>query len=530
MADAGITAPFFPIIYVRGYAGTDSEIEDTVSDPYMGFNLGSTRIRTLWTGETERFYFESPLVRLMKDFNYRDVYTSGKNMTELKELPPGQIAGRSIIVYRYYDEVSSTFGSGKQIAMEDFGAGLSKLILTLRDRTCKTPADRDKFRVYLIGHSMGGLVIRCFLQNDAIGSREARNCVDKVFTYAAPHNGIEFEIIGNVPAFFTAQSVDNFNRSRMCQYLSLPSETKDVNKLNGKFPVDRFFCLIGTNAKDYAVAAGWSSRVVGPFSDGLVRINNAVVFDDTDDPVLPTKLGPRAYVHRSHSGHYGIVNSEEGYQNLTRFLFGDLHVEGYLEIEKLTLPNELQIAMKKGKEINASYHFECVSRVRGAHWDLSRRLSSENSTVFRKYGELFPTEADPDIDRPNHFRPQLFTAFLLADARVNKRRKSLGFAIDLGVLVPDYHIGGMLWLNSHYPGGYIFRDKINLEAIPPGDENGSWLLRYGFDSKTPNATNETASGTMKDDALEFRIPVVQPNRPGIVANLVLIARNWNAWH
>jgi hypothetical protein len=31
-------------------------------------------------------------------------------------------------------------------------------------------------------------------------------------------------------------------------------------------------------------------------------------------------------VHRSHGGRYGIVNSEEGYQNLQRFLFGDLEV------------------------------------------------------------------------------------------------------------------------------------------------------------------------------------------------------------
>lgn len=31
-------------------------------------------------------------------------------------------------------------------------------------------------------------------------------------------------------------------------------------------------------------------------------------------------------MHRSHSGRYGIVNSEEGYQNLRRFLLGDLEV------------------------------------------------------------------------------------------------------------------------------------------------------------------------------------------------------------
>ena len=28
----------------------------------------------------------------------------------------------------------------------------------------------------------------------------------------------------------------------------------------------------------------------------------------------------RAFIHRAHSGPLGMVNSEEGYQNLTRFL------------------------------------------------------------------------------------------------------------------------------------------------------------------------------------------------------------------
>ena len=45
-----------------------------------------------------------------------------------------------------------------------------------------------------------------------------------------------------------------------------------------------------------------------------------------------------AYVYRSHSGYYGIVNSEEGYQNLTRFLFGDVRIDGSLEVRDITLP------------------------------------------------------------------------------------------------------------------------------------------------------------------------------------------------
>ena len=67
------------------------------------------------------------------------------------------------------------------------------------------------------------------------------------------------------------------------------------------------FCLIGTDAADY----GLVSKAVGPKSDGLVQIDNAYV-----------KNASRSFVHRSHSGVYGEVNSEEGYQNLRRFLCG----------------------------------------------------------------------------------------------------------------------------------------------------------------------------------------------------------------
>ena len=39
-----ITPPYYPIIYVRGYAATMRQIEETVGTPYMGFNLGWVRL------------------------------------------------------------------------------------------------------------------------------------------------------------------------------------------------------------------------------------------------------------------------------------------------------------------------------------------------------------------------------------------------------------------------------------------------------------------------------------------------------
>jgi hypothetical protein len=116
---------------------------------------------------------------------------------------------------------------------------------------------------------------------------------------------------------------------------------------------------------------------------------------------------------------------------------------------------------------------------------------------------------------------------LSTSARVNIRRPSLGFSVDLGVLVPDYEVDGELWLNNHYAGGYIFREKINLEAIPSRTDDGLWELRYGFDSNTPNRATKTAERAAADAALQFRIPVIQSNKPGIDATLIVTARPWN---
>jgi hypothetical protein len=527
VARAAIQPPHFPIIYVRGYAGTEGEIEDTVADPYMGFNVGTTKIRQAWTGAVSRHYFESPVVRLMKQHGYTDVYTDGEDMPGREAIP-----ARSIVVFRYYDQVSTAFGSGERTPIEQFGEELGELILRLRQRVCgDDPAALEAFRVYLVGHSMGGLIIRCMLQNQKLGGNaegrrrmaEARRLVDKVFTYASPHNGIDFQIIGNVPAILTANDVNNFNRPRMADYLGLPTKgpaaAKEVHSLNGAFDPERFFCLIGTNALDYAAANGWSTRAVGPYSDGLVRINNAFVTGPSGQPDDPVRLAPRAYVHRSHSGHFGIVNSEEGYQNLTRFLFGDVRVDGVLDVHSLSLPASLEKRRAAGEKVRASYHFEAIARVRGVHWDLSRRVASEHSTVFRRYDELFPDAAklaDPAVRR-HHERPHLFTAFLSSGARVEKRRRSLGFSLDLGVLVPTYEVDGVLWLKDHFDGGYIFRDKINLEAIPPGGEQRQWRLRFGYDSRTPNRVTMEADPLAGQGAVEFRIPVEQNSSPGIKA-------------
>ena len=552
-------APYHPIIYVRGFAGTQGEIEDTVGDPYMGFNVGSTKARQVWDGKMRRYYFESPLVRLkdepiwrdlgagpeLSNDRYDDVYVSGEDLTAPHPDDPTRplrsditLPYQAIAILRYYDDASADFGDGKAHAIEEFAKALSDLILRLRVLVCrkggKHPIRPDEtldngvaeadFKVYLVAHSMGGLVCRAFLQNKKLGAPAARAAVDKLFTYATPHNGIDLRVVRNVPGWSALGEATNFNRERMAAYLGLPKKTETVSEVVG-FPAERIFNLIGTNPADYLVAKGLSSWAVGESSDGLVRMDNATTFGRAGDARVES---PRAYAHRSHSGQYGIVNSEEGFQNLTRFLFGAVRADGWLDVTDVTLPDEVQQAYDRDSDsVRASYRFEIVAALRASQWQLHRRVVRENSAINRTYDELFPKGADGKRGPSPANSPHLFSLFL-DPTKSQKRHQSVAFAFDVAVLVPDYEIDGVLWLKKHFAGGYLVRKLIVVEAFVDEQAPSGWRLEYGIQSETPNDTSTMAKARLEDGALKFEIPLSSPEgaRPGVKGQLRIAVRNW----
>jgi hypothetical protein len=448
-----LTAPYFPIIYVRGYAMTANEIADTVATPYMGFNLGSTKLRQAWDGTVRRHVFESPLVRLMKDYGYRDVYADGSEIS-------GELPARSVVIYRYYETADTDLGDGKVLSIVEAATGLRDLIRKLRDQVCGADAARKKaFRVYLVAHSMGGLVCRSFLQNDKISTGADRAMVDKVFTYATPHNGIEMAGM-NVPAVLGLWDMNNFNRKNMAGYLGLKGTPERVDTLDGKFDPQRFFCFVGTNHRDYEAALGVSRKLAGEMSDGLVKIDNATVSE-----------APRAFAYRSHSGVYGVVNSEEGYQNLVRFLFGDMRVDGALEVDALPLPASVQKAKDDGKQVRASYYFEATVAPRGTNsYRLSERRRDTFSAILRSFDELLrPDNAGLAAPRS----PVLFSAFL--DTSKITSGNTVVFSVELTVSTTGYTIDNKLWLDKHVEGEYLFRDTVVVRATRSGD---GWNVRY----------------------------------------------------
>ncbi|MBD8058856.1 alpha/beta hydrolase [Cellulomonas sp. JH27-2] len=316
-----------PVIYVRGFAGGPAGIDNAVGDPLYGFNEGSVQVRVDGADRAAFHQFESPLLRLIGEHGYQ-LLVHGNQAAYLADQEAGSVPAASIWVHRFYDAFAPALTKdAPAFSIESAARSLLDLVLLVRKQTGAP-------RVFLVAHSMGGLVVRSMIQKVAVedehlGGRPdaASALVDRVFTYATPHGGIEFAVgfglLEKVRDLTGIQGADIFGPARMREYLT-PSGAvtgafdATVMPADG-FPHERLFCLVGTDSDDYDVAKGLSARAVGARSDGLVQIDNAYV-----------QGTPRAFVHRSHSGRFGIVNSEEGYQNLSRFLFGDLGVEATL--------------------------------------------------------------------------------------------------------------------------------------------------------------------------------------------------------
>lgn len=525
-------APFHPIIYVRGYAMTPSEIDETSADPFCGFNLGSTVYRAVPDKERQprKYIFESPVVRLASDFGYRDVYQDGYDILDPEWIADSdnKLSPRSIIVFRYYDEASRLLGRGEVPPIELFSSKLGELILRVRDLVCGNPDNGiapEDFRCYLVAHSMGGLVCRGLLQGKTPFKKKdhPRQYVDKFFTYATPHNGIEVAGL-NVPSWLSLADMNNFNRERMADYLDLKdalAATKRVDWIReDRFPPERVFCMVGSNRSDYEVAMGASRTFAGHGSDGLVRIENATLNGLKPDG-SPGAPCAKAFTYRSHSGFFGIVNSEEAYQNLVRFLFGDVRVDIWIDIDEIRLPPAVQKAQDGGSTVNALYQIELQASPRGKLWYLTRRVAEEDSVACL-------TQAQWNESSKKGRSQYVSTVFLANRARVNKARRSLAYSMSLGIRVPDYEVDRRLWIDEHYEGGYLFRNAVVVEMVPPASDKDTWSVQYAWQDQGTSPANTPIDGkALKGGRIEVPIAFETTTAPGVRGKLRLVVSAWN---
>jgi hypothetical protein len=245
---------------------------------------------------------------------------------------------------------------------------------------------------------------------------------------------------------FNPQGGAIFGRREMYDYLTptaqrsadgKPPSDWQANEIPDEaFPLERVFCLVGTNPADYDVAFGLSAKAVGPKSDGLVQVDSAFVPD-----------AKFAFVHRSHSGRYGMVNSEEGYQNLRRFLFGDLAVTA--DLINLRLPNSDQRGI--------TWQAETMLSVRGLPIVMHEQSAAHHCPI-----QLNPTDAVSDADRP----VPLVTTFLKIDERPHGS-DTMRYVLQLRVISLCERRGTFLF-GRHLEQSADFDDLLVIDVEPPG--------------------------------------------------------------
>ncbi len=440
----------YPVVYIRGYAMTQSEVEDTFNRPYYGFNLGSTQIRQGRREKPVMRIFESPVVRLIKDEAYVDSFNrfvdAGNRPIAGSVSAQGARADwrRTLWVFRYYDQESELLG-GDRKEIEDYAVALAEFLHGIRT-ACGSPED---FSVNLVAHSMGGLVARSYLQNGGLFQREelqnlAPVPVNKLFTYGTPHKGISFRKglgwIEDIRDLVGIGGADSFGAQRIREFLDLDAAAPlhSYTPLPHAPPREKVMSLIGTNYRDYVVWA--AKKGVGPGSDGLVAIENAYV-----------QGAPRAFVHRSHSGPFGIVNSESGYQNLSRFLFGDYRYE--LKLAPVAARRQLP-GLAKSDTLDYLL-VETSVVIRGLAVEVQQRKEDTQSGIIVG----MEAAADGSYRATDERDVHLYTGYLSA-ARKKKGARYLRAALDIRI-EPHYRHDG--WIrDSRFEGEAFFSARLHF--------------------------------------------------------------------
>jgi hypothetical protein len=434
---------------------TENEREETFHDTYYGFAATSVEKRQVPPPEYERAdMFEGQLIRFMKMGKFAYFDATNRGLEDSTDNP-----SRSLWVCRFYDE---DVLKSKLRAIEEHAKDLYRMVFTTipeRLQSCGLDlgADLKDYKVILMAHSMGGLVCRTMIQNVMPSAgKDPKDWIHRLVTMGTPHKGIE---LGRIPDFLERAMMRGINpfdanifeEKRMRQYLRLGEEYEPhslgVEDGDFAFPVKRCFCLIGSDYQDY----GAVQHVTGSFSDGLVKQDRAYVVTGKPDANGKYRQEQKAFwanVHRAHSGRRGIVNSYESFENIHRFLFGDVKAEIYLE----------NVAIGTAEENKTEYYYdiEFALSIRGTPVYLHRRQQDPCENAIRYAREDF--EAKTVL---------LHTVFMNSSLRAQKEPYS---HFQLQFRVRERAIKkGFLW-DHEYPEKTVYGEDVEVRV---GDFDGA---------------------------------------------------------
>jgi hypothetical protein len=195
--------------------------------------------------------------------------------------------------------------------------------------------------------------------------------------------------------------------------------------------------------------------------------------------------GARSHeVHRSHSGPYGIVNSEEGYQNLVRFLFGHLRIDGRVFGDDTP----------KSPHGRVSHYTEATVAVAGS--------SDANVTERRKdhYSAAFKEDFRGGFDLSDP--PWLFSlSFPQEGPHSTPTIATVDLAISTSVPTGNR--------SAHLPNYFLFRKSILLNV-----DRDERQVSYAFDDQDAFGNGVLAEARIiaeTESGPTFEIPLVADN-------------------
>ncbi|KAA9338557.1 hypothetical protein F0P96_06925 [Hymenobacter busanensis] len=556
-----IKPPFYPIVYVRGYAMSGSERTDTFHDGYYGF--GSTSVRRLQgPPDPDRYLqadvFEGQLVRFIKDFGYADAINRGNRIDSLaaemaadadaEVRPPYRMnlrnPSRSLWISRFYD--SDVLGNRLR-GIEEHAADLLSLITEIipaQLESCDVDLGpkRADYKVILLAHSMGGLVCRTVMQNLLPTSklpkadRDPKRWIHRLVTMGTPHRGIDLSVLPNGVEQWLANTLNAndsgiFQPDQMRRYLRLTGYSdREVHSLGDPadplhFPAKRCLCIVGSNYRDYSVANGLAKVATGSFSDGLVKQSNAYAVEGRaapDGSFPPERTAFYANVHRAHSGYEGIVNSYESWENIHRFLFGDVLADVALRDLRLhTAPPD------KARQERVTYDIEFSLSVKGTQTKLHERRQDPCENAMR-YEHAALAQANAPI--------ALHTVFLNSNLKKDASEPFLHFVLMLRVTEHRVReaagLGGLFDKVKHLVGVeadylplpvYSETAEIRVGDLDPTSPGFEVQYRWASDAAV-GAAWRTANKTKTDSGLQYFIELREAN--SLSGKLAISARRW----
>lgn len=311
------------------------------------------------------------LARLKTDFGHLPESTLTEWLTGriwVDETIAKQYKGKhnTFWVFRYYDFA----GAAAKRSLEVEADGLAETIERVLAIT-GAPS------VYLICHSMGGVIARCMMQrtyllkqksaglnmNDdqfvltappaarTAAKKLALSRVAKWITMGTPHRGVPFQV---VPTDFYAET-EYFNAEFFARKMGKKSDDKRtpdqfLGDTKAFFDPERVLCVVGTNHRAYGGVMGsvtraanqvvsWLQGKEANHSDGLIKQSSAALAG-----------AYKAFVHKPHTGRDSLISCRESFELAARFLFGDVRVR--LRLESLTIRRSKKIMSRLGQMLD----------------------------------------------------------------------------------------------------------------------------------------------------------------------------------